>query len=246
MPSRYVFKAFRSVGKRRSIARSLEIALFLALTVFPFSTSAQIIHAGFERVVKEMGKSESVEGELYFLSPVRIFVKVRSPVKQILYLQRDILTIYYPEEKKGFRMRSKNFFQVPFASSLANIRIESVLSQAGYKKTKEKKRGNEVMEVWKPGKKGITGEIRLRRSKGVLRTLEVELKGVGKFITSYEDYVEVGNREVPRRIHVVSEVKGRRSEEEIRFSMLKVLERIPPEIEGFRIPSGVKVEEIEF
>lgn len=246
MLSHYVFKAFRAMGKKRSIARSLKIALFLTLILSPSSTSAQIIHADFERVVKEMGKSESVEGELYFLSPVRIFVKVRSPVKQILYLQRDILTIYYPEEKKGFRMRSKNFFQVPFASSLANIRIESVLSQAGYKKAKEKKRGDEVREVWKPGKKGITGEITLKRSKGVLRTLEVELKGIGKFTTSYEDYVAVGDRKIPRRIHIVSEVKGRRSEEEIRFSMLEVLERVPPEIEGFRIPPGAKVEEIEF
>jgi hypothetical protein len=212
--------------------------------VFAFSpafSNGGVIHAEFERIVEEKGKREKATGELYYISPIQMFVRVRSPINQILYLQENLLTVYYPDDRRAFKLRSKGLFQTSFPSGLVNLGMESFLSRAGYKRKEVRGEGSEKREMWK----GKLGDVEIRRRGRVLTLLDVKMKGGGRITIRYDDYVEVGDMKVPKRIYKREEVRGRKVEEVIRHSKVEFLDRIPPEVEGFRIPPGIKVEEIE-
>lgn len=224
------------------------IISFLLVTLI--SQSPDTIVLSFERKVVQSNSIETISGVAYYKSPNRLFIEVKEPIKQIMVIEKNILSIFYPEGNKAFRIKSKKPFTLPFVNSIISIMKKDYgLAELGYNLIKHEKKGNRIYTYWDPpkDKKKVMGQFILASEDGYLVCAELknhEGKSIAK--SFYQNYAKIDGKHFP--LEVRSEIMEGTNimEEHIIYSEVKFNVAIPKEVTNFRIPDSVKIENVEF
>lgn len=158
--------------------------------------------------------------------------------------------IYYPAEKKAFRMLSENPLVLPFFNIFLRVLKEDFgLAELGYTFRSYQKDKDALLSSWAPPKKlsNILGEILLKFQDN--RIISVEIKNIkGAILTKIflEDYVFRGRFSLPMQIVILQTLPSYSSEERIFFENAQFDVSLPEEVLSFKIPEGVEVKEIKW
>lgn len=246
MNSYYSFTYFEhTLANLKIIMRFIILILLTAL----ISQSPDTIFLNFERKVVQSSSTEITKGIAYYKSPNRLFIEVKQPIKQIMIIEKNMLTIYYPEDNKAFCIKSKKSFTMPFINSIITaIKEDYGLAELGYNLVKHEKKDSKIYTYWDPpkDKRKILGQFIIASENNCL--VYAELKSYeGKTIAKsfYQNHVKIDGRLFPMKVN--SEIMEGTSviEEQITYSEVKFNVAIPKEITNFRIPNSVKIENME-
>ena len=100
------------------------IVLILFLAAHPVVQEAQkldTIYLEFERKAVQGDTTEAVNGVAYYQSPGKVLIEVQEPVNQIMLINGSEMLIYYPVEKKAFRIKAKVPLPMPFVQSILSV-----------------------------------------------------------------------------------------------------------------------------
>ncbi|MGB9595140.1 MAG: LolA family protein [Candidatus Poribacteria bacterium] len=208
------------------------------------------ISLNFERKIVKEDSTEIVKGISYYKSPQKLYIEVQHPLKQIMAIENNVLTIYYPIEKKAFRIKSKGPIQMPFIQSILSAMKEDYgLSDVGYTLTKSEMRGKILYTYWEPPKKykKQMGKFIIGVENGLLSCSEaLDPKGKTVIKSFYKKHIEINGKYFP--LEVQSEITDGsiQIKEYIIYSNVKINIPLPQEVINFSIPNSVPVKEIEW
>lgn len=187
---------------------------------------------------------EVVRGNLYSLENSMLIFEVSSPVNQLMWIKKDTVDIYYPEEKKLFRILTRD--TLPTAntsvSHFLSYDLEYRLHRAGFVTLKAIYKGDTVFHYWE--KKGfpeiVTGSVEddlvLYRSSG--RGWSLEFKTW--------DYRQVEGKRYPHFLRSTV-TKGRvKRVEELRLANIQLNRPLPGHLAASNIPGDTEVKIVEW
>lgn len=224
-------------GVRALILKFSGVLLWL-IPLFTFEPFFNL-RVNFERRVFFKNRTEVTKGVIYYFEG-RKFVEVNFPVHQIMFLEKNLLTIYYPEQKKAFEIIS------PAGSSLPFFDMFLLPSKRGFFKEKGfmevEKRDDYVKYSAPPGMSTIIDEVELFfDAKGRLKRLIEKRKKEVRMKAEFSGYVEFMG--FPYPIKIIIDGKKR---ENISFSELKFNVELPDMVENFRLPPDTDIRRIKF
>ena len=227
------------------------LAFILTLyTVLPVSQMPDTISLKFERKVVQNNSTEIIKGIAYYRSPQRVSIEVQQPLKQIMIVEKNVLTIYYPAENKVFRIKSKGPIPMPFIQAiLSAMKDDYGLTEMGYNLTKHEKKGNVLYTYWDPPKehKKQLGRFILGTENGLLNYAEaLNPKGKTVIKSFYGKHTEFNGKHFPLEARSEIFEGSKKNEEYVTYSEVKFNVPLPKEFINFRIPDSVPVKEIEW
>jgi len=189
-----------------------------------------------------------IEGTLYFLAPDQVIIVVSKPVLQWSVFRGKDLLIYYPQERKAFRFISRNRLLIPFARSFIGlVREDFGLAEAGFSLKEHRRQAGLLMTVW-------SAPQRIRRliSRAVVgsdggRPVLLELYDPKNRLvarTTYSSYFQQGPILLPGRSTAFQVTPNGELREEFFYFNHRVNEPLPSEVEDFRVPDSVEVQEL--
>ena len=221
--------------------------LFSLLTLLFANSNHCSLTANFTltTIIQERSTTtEVVKGSLYLLDgPVMLF-EVSSPVSQLMWIKQDTVDIYYPDEKKLFRIISRDTLpaQNTSVSKLFNLDFEHQLHAAGFKVTKSENKGDTLLLHWKKQNlpEIITGTIGedfvLYRTRGRGWSLEIK----------FWDYRSIDGKRYPHFMRSTV-TKGRFTKtEELRLANIETNQPLPQHLAEFKIPSDAEIKIVEW
>ena len=204
----------------------------------------------FRRELTENGKTEHIAGTLHYdVQASRVVVEITEPIKQIMIANRNILEIYYPEQKQAFRFISEGQIPLPLIETIIQAtQAEYGLTTLGYTLDKHDVIDEVLYTYWAPPEKAkdTLGAVILGIRKD--RLISAEVKNPDGYIvtrTLYQNHSEIGVNYIP--MTVISSTYSEKSEvlqnEQIDYSNPQVNIEPPNPILNFRIPKSVEVKE---
>jgi outer membrane lipoprotein-sorting protein len=227
------------------------LAIILVLSgVLPISQMPDTISLKFERKIVQNNSTEVVKGIAYYKAPQRLFIEVQQPLKQIMIVEKNVLTIYYPIENKAFHFKSKGPIPMPFIQAiLFAMKDDYGLSELGYNLTKNEKKGNTLYTYWDPPKeyKKQMGRFILGTENGLLNYAEaLNPKGKTVIKSFYQKHIEFNGKHFPLEARSEIIEGSKRTEEYVTYSDVKFNVSIPQEVVSFKLPDSVPIKEIEW
>jgi len=259
----------------------------LLILVFALSSVAHgeqkldTISLKFEREVVQDDSTEIVKGIAYYQAPLKVFIEVQEPVKQIMIVgpptarqkaqwltdgidndsdgatdepdegaYRSAMLIYYPVEKKAFRIKAKGLIPMPFIQNILSIMKDDYgLTETGYTLTKHERKGDTLYTYWTPPRKlkKHLGKFILGTANGVLVYAEAKNpKGKTAAKSFYKKHIELAGKQFP--LEVRSEIFGgpKRTEEFVTYSEVEFNIALPDRVTSFKLPDSVPVDEVEW
>ncbi len=219
------------------------------LLITLINESPDTIFLNFERKAIQSNSTEIIKGVAYYKSPNRLFIEVNDPIKQIMIVEKNIMTIYYPEDNKAFHIKSKKPFTMPFINSIITvIKKDYGLTELGYTLVKHEKKDSKIYTYWEPpkDKKRIMGQFIIATEDNCLVYAELknnEGKSVAK--SFYRNHIKIDGKLFPMEVRSEIMEGTNIMEEHITYSEVKFNVAIPKEILNFRIPNSVKIENVE-
>jgi outer membrane lipoprotein-sorting protein len=202
------------------------------------------LYGHFRRTFAGHNSADTTEGEFYYLGPGKMHVEVSYPLRQIMVIEANVTTLYYPLARTAFRLESDNPAILPLVPGLmAAIRPDYGLTELGFQLSGQKMRGDTVIAIWSHAKaRKKIGNFTIAESKDRLAyTLYVSPDSLTRNKTNFSDYVEAGGIFFPTRIASVIQSPAGKAVETVVLSRLKVNLEIPPQIANFKIPEDVTV-----
>jgi len=202
-------------------------------------------------VDKETTK-EVVKGNLYVVDEQMVLFEVSSPVNQLMWIKRDTVDIYSPNEQKLFRLLPHDTLptQNTAISGVLNVNLERQLHLAGLKAVKAEKSADtflfywEFKEISRNSRKMpeiVTGRIGqdfvLYRTEAKGFKLEFQL---GKYET-----ISGGKRYPSFLRSTIQQGKTKRIEE-LRLARLKINTPLPERFVDFKIPEDAEIKIVEW
>jgi outer membrane lipoprotein-sorting protein len=227
------------------------LALILTLnTVLPISQMPDTISLKFERKTVQNNTTETVKGIAYYKAPHRVYIEVQQPLKQIMIVEEDALTIYYPAENKAFHIKSKGPIPMPFIQAiLSAMKDDYGLSEIGYNLTKTEKKENMLYTYWDPPKehKKQMGRFILGTENSLLNYAEaLNPKGKTVIKSFYQKHIEFKGKHFPLEARSEIFEGSKQTEEYVTYSDVKFNVSLPQEVISFRLSDSVQVKEIEW
>ncbi len=222
------------------------IISFLLIALIPRTPDTIVFN--FERKVAQSNSTEIIKGTAYYKSD-RLFIEVKEPIKQIMIIEKNILNIYYPQDDRAFRIKSKKPFTMPFIDSIMTIiKEDHGLTELGYSLVKHEKNDNMVYTYWEPpkNKKKTMGQFILASEDN--RLVYVEFRNhEGKSIAKsfYQNHVKINGKHFPMEVRSEITEGANIIEEYVTYSEVKFNVAIPKEVTNFKIPDSVKIENVE-
>jgi outer membrane lipoprotein-sorting protein len=212
--------------------------------MFEFILFSLIIGGNFEKVYIEGKRVERVKGIFIYEVPHYFFIKVDSPLTQIVYPKEDTLYVYYPEDNVCFKLLFSKlnfplgmnyiFFQFMEGDTLFE-KMNLLLIRKGIK-------NDTVITEWSSQEK-IKRSYLLKKYKNKL--LRIKIKGSEKdnidvFLKDYKELKE--NIYFPSFIKISYRTFFRNYEEKIKYTNLYLNKTLPDSIKKFKIPEETKIE----
>jgi len=168
------------------ICKMLTFIVFHFFCLSMFAQTIENISVDFERTHNENNKIEITKGKIYFKFPDNLYIKVDTPVNQILNFNKKKLEIFYPEYNQAFLISNNNPMNIPFFQSFISvIKEDNGLSELGFKMTSNEFIDDILITVWKPPKEleTIINKFILTYNKNKLLNSRAQ-NSKGKFIVS--------------------------------------------------------------
>jgi len=216
--------------------------LITLLVVNPSYTELQAQFTLTTRRTQHTTTTEVAKGNLYSLKGQVLLFEVSSPVHQLMWIKKDTLDIYYPGEKKLFRIISTDTLptQNTSVSRMFNLDFEHQLHAAGFKVTKSENKGDTLLLHWnnpevRASPEIVTGSIGedfvLYRACGRGWNLEVKLW----------DYRGIDGKRYPHFMRSTV-TKGRFTKtEELRLAHIQTNQPLPRHLVEFVIPEDAEI-----
>jgi len=211
----------------------------------------QTLQVAFCRTYIHNGRTEKVSGVIYYRAkPEKTVVRVKKPLKQWMVLEGEKLEIFYPEERRAFRILGRAPFALPFLQVfLGALREDYGLGELGYVLSNHEVRGDTLFTYWDPSKKlrKISGKFVLAYTED--KIVKAELRGAkGELVSQvlYSDHFPYAGVFLPLHISTVRYAPSDTSYEEIIYRNPLCDLPLPEEVLRFRIPDDVEVEEVRW
>jgi len=227
------------------------LIFLLALNSLAFGSQApNTLSLKFEREAIQDNYTETVKGIAYYQSPKKVFIEVQEPISQIMSIDGDVMIIYYPVEKKAFRIKSKGPIPMPFIQTILSVMKDDYgLTEMGYTFAEHERKGDTLYTYWKPPKKlkKRLGKFVLGTASGLLVSAEArDPKGKPVAKSLYSKHTKLGEKYFPLEVRSEIYTGSNRSEENVTYSDVKFDISIPAKVTSFKIPDSVKVKEVEW
>ncbi|MDI6703448.1 MAG: outer-membrane lipoprotein carrier protein LolA [bacterium] len=212
---------------------------FVTLTAFT---------ADFERHVIEGDFHETTSGTVYYQNSSKVTVEVNDPIEQMMIVDGKVMDIYYPQEGKVFRIKSKMGSPPPLVQGIITaIKGGDGLTEMGYTLAGNKKKEDILYTYWEPPKKmkKFLGIIILGMKKG--RVVYTEARTPEGEVVSksfYQDYIKFGNIWLPSDIYSESYRDSNITKEHIVYK--NFTPHIPKRVLNFSLPTSIHVKEIKW
>jgi len=230
------------------ISRTILALLISTGSQYSYSQIINTVSIEFEREFTTNEKKEKNTGQLFYKNPAMTIVRIKEPVNQWVLYKDNKMTLYYPDEKRAFRIMFKFPVTVPFFHALIGVTQEDFgLIDLGYTMSKYERNGTKLLAIWVPPKNAsqYLGEFSLEYQDNKLISSEIK-NTKGKTISKsvYKNHIRHGSYTFPMEIHIIHYSKSRRSSELIKFKNPHFNLPLPEEIMNFKIPANIKVEEV--
>lgn len=208
------------------------------------------LEVNIRRIVVNKQSADTVKGVIFYQPPEDILIHITEPVNQYLKFKHKTLLIYYPNEKKAFRIEARIPFLLPFFQAFVEITNKDLgLTEMGYTLSQSEKRGDTLISRWAPPAKvkktvgpiiiGMVndqvGFVEMQNSKG---------KTIGKI--SYADYLKIGNVMLPMKVSAIRYLGKDTTYETVYYSNPQLNVQLPDEVINFRIPEGTEIKEVSW
>lgn len=244
---------------KRSVFISFGVAVFI-LTTFAQELKHKTIKFGTSRHKSDNVKTlsgvfsrtfageqgiDSTSGAFYYLDSNKMYIQVNYPLHQIMYIEANITTIYYPESKKAFRLESVNPVILPLIPGLlAAIRPDYGLGDLGFELGNQTIKGDTVIASWThPKAKKKMGAFKIAEVNDRLVYTQYQLPNkVIRMKTTFSNYENVSGVFFPTEIYAKIFNPDGISFEKVLIEDLELNQKIPDHIVNFKIPGDVVVE----
>jgi hypothetical protein len=225
------------------------ICIIFAATILAV-TDSKLVTASlfFQRSFTEKGATDTIDGQLLYKKDGVIRIIVNKPVVQRMSLDGKTMTIFYPLEKKAFRIIGRTIFDLPFFQAfLTALQPRFFLEKQEFQKESMSKIADTTKERWLPPLKirKAVGAIELNYVNATLARLIAYTPENDKLIiTSMSEYTETNLQSFPSIIHTSRLKAGKESVEILRINKAIFNESIKKFDTEFKIPLDVKIVEI--
>lgn len=214
------------------------------------SQPIQSLITDFERRQTINGEADTARGTIYYKAPHRIIADINYPVNQLMVFNDQNLTIYYPDEKRAFRMTGNvaqhlGFFQ----AFLGSMDEDFGLSELGFKLRDQVVNSDTLTTYWNPSKKlkKQYGEFTLIFAAD--RIIYAESRKSDNSVLSnsvFSDHIQYGTYYFPLSIHTTNSSEGNPTVEDVKFSSPQFNAELPDNVVNFKLPRDVKIEKIKW
>mgnify|MGYP000064708253 FL=1 len=226
--------------------------LFLCFVLYPALTfSLTTLQVSFRRTYVREGRVERVCGVIYHCAePERTVVKVEEPLEQWMVLEEGKLEIFYPQDRRAFRITGRTSGSLPFLEAfLMPLKDDYGLEGSGYSLSGHDVEGDTLITYWDPPEK-----LRKTLGKFILaykgdKLIKTELRDPGGRTLArsiYCDHVPYSGAFLPTRISTVRFSPSDTTYEDLIYTEPKFDLPLPEEVLDFRIPEDVDVEEVRW
>ncbi len=110
---------------------------------------SQII-CNFKRIYSEKDRKETVKGKIYYFIPNNFYIEVKEPLMQAITKKTDTLFIYYPKEKRGFKILTYPH-DLPLGMNFLSFQYmkgDTLFKEAGFIFVRKAKRKDTIITEW--------------------------------------------------------------------------------------------------
>jgi hypothetical protein len=204
----------------------------------------------FRRDYFAKDRMETTEGTLFYESPGRVTLLVKEPILQWMVLEGTDIAIYYPNERRAFRIGGKGAMTLPFFELFLSVTRDSYgLPDLGYTMVHHEVRGDTLYSRWDPPKRGakVLGQFVLGIEENRLVYAEVmRTDGTTLTRTRCRNHVQHGATHFPLEIISKTDVDADSTIERVQFFNPEFDVTLPEEVSDFEIPSDVMIEQIKW
>lgn len=229
------------------------IVLILLLALNPMALVCGMpdtLSLKFERKVVQGSSTEVAKGIAYYQSPQRVFIEVRDPIRQIMVINGKVMLIYYPVEKKAFRIKAKCSIPMPFIQTvLSAMKGDYGLTEMGYTLAKHEAKGDMLYTYWAPppSLKKRLGEFVLGTTNGLLAYAEARNPNGRAAVKSfYKKHTKLAGKYFPLEVHSEVYAGSYRIEEYVIYSDVEFNISLPDRVVNFELPDSISVKEVEW
>ncbi len=204
----------------------------------------------FTRNFKQKNTEETIEGLLYYQFPGKVLVAIRKPIIQWMSFENNEIIIYYPKDSIAFKFVSPYPVSFSFFETFLNVTKEDFgVCSRGYSLLNHEIKKDTLITYWKPPK-GLSktiGELKLVFIDNKIISSELKkITGEPLLKTSYSNHFNYGEYYFPLEISSTLFTDTDTVFEKISYSNPAFNDSLPEEVANFRIPEGIKVEEIKW
>ncbi len=230
----------------------IALVMFLLLFFSSLRVTAAIetVEVEFEREYGSQDVREISKGRIYYQAPDNIKVRLTSPIEQYITIEGQNVLIYYPREKKAFKIVAKNPVALPFFQAfLGMTRQDYGMTNFGYSLSSHEKKGETLITYWAPPKplSRLLGRFKLVYVSQKLVYAELE-DPEGRIVcqSSYNNHICYDSTYFPLQISSKRRLGENFVFENIVYYNPRFNEEFPREVVYFKIPPDVEIEEIRW
>ncbi len=232
----------------------------IILSLIFLSCSALLINAAEIKTIQVKFKRELYEkkfhkeitkGIIYWEKGRNIYLEVNYPVNQQMLLQGNSLIIYYPNQKKAFKIIAKAPFVLPFFQQFVGVVEEDYgLSKLKYKLINHKVTNDILYTYWKPPKilSKYAGDFILGHKKNKLVYAETKSHATKKVTKIYySNHIKYKDIFFPLKIKTVQYLNKKEVFKEILIYRKPIFNKpLPRKVRNFKIPSNIKIKVVRW
>ncbi len=225
----------------------------MLFTPLSFSQGIDTLEVEFIRQYSEGEKDkETTKGKIYYKAPAWVFIKVNHPLNQWIIIRKNEMLIYYPDDKKAFRIQSnlRALFSLPFFQVLICTTKEDFgLSELGYTMNDYKIEESSLISDWRPPEsiKAFLGTITLVFQDNKITLFESKKQNEEIFSRStFSKHVLFGTINFPLEVSTEKYFESYSVLDHIVYISPKFNIPISKEIMNFNIPETVHINTIEW
>jgi len=202
----------------------------------------------FSRETIGTSEQSNSRGEILFDRSGKLVVNVKDPIRQIMIFEGKNLVIYYPVEKKAFRITAQTPFSLPVVSALMGSLYPNYgLDTMGYRLEKTEKKGDTLVSYWQPPShvRNILGTFMLvEHQRKLIYAESKRADGTLATVARFDKYVRVNNMLLALQVEAQHISKDDIYIEKTNFDNPQFNKNLPDSLINFRIPSGIAVREL--
>lgn len=200
----------------------------------------------FERSFQqEPQPADTTSGELFFLGKDKMFIRIEKPLRQILLLDGNETTVYYPDQRRAFLLISRHPAIMPIVPGLMSaLRYQQGMAEMGFELAHQEMQADTLVTAWRhPQIPETSGSYRLGEVDD--RLVYSRFEGDDQnflTLTRFDNYQKSGKMYFPSLLITTVVRDAVVSHERIVLNNLQTNAQVPAEVLNFAVPDDVEVE----